>query len=274
VDTLFNLSTVTVGADPEFFIAKKGEIISGHKLPLGSKERPRRTTNGSVQCDGMAVEINVTPSLYKIGFLRNCANVLSDLEQIVKKTDPEMYILCRPTARFTEAYLETVPETAKELGCNPDWNAYELALNERPKADGTLRTAGGHIHIGWGAGFGVDSLEHISLCAEVAKQLDYFLGIPSLEWDRDNERRSLYGKAGAFRPKPYGMEYRVLSPVWLLSIVDTNKVFDGVVKALRLMNDGRILDAEYKGLARLIVDHSKIHWRESYPEFEKEMAKL
>jgi hypothetical protein len=34
-------------------------------------------------------------------------------------------------------------------------------------------------------------------------------------WDKDTERRKLYGKPGAFRPKPYGCEYRVLSNAWV-----------------------------------------------------------
>jgi hypothetical protein len=34
-------------------------------------------------------------------------------------------------------------------------------------------------------------------------------------WDKDKERRKLYGKPGAFRPKPYGCEYRVLSNAWV-----------------------------------------------------------
>ena len=45
--------------------------------------------------------------------------------------------------------------------------------------------------------------------------LDMYLGLPSLIWDRDTKRRSLYGDFGAFRPKPYGLEYRVLSNAWL-----------------------------------------------------------
>lgn len=269
---IFNLDAITIGADPEFFVGKRGEIVSGHTLPLGTKEEPRKTFSGAVQCDGMAVEVNVKPSITRAGFIRSCSDVLRELERIVKTVDPEMYLVCRPTARFTEKYLETVPESAKELGCHPDWNAYEMAQNERPKADGNLRTAGGHIHIGWGSGFNPDSLEHIGLCAEVAKQLDYCIGIPSLEWDRDNERRSLYGKAGAFRPKVYGMEYRVLSPVWLLSIANTSAVFNGTIKALRWMNEGRLLDEEYEGLAQTIINNNKVNWRHEYPQFEKAMV--
>jgi hypothetical protein len=45
--------------------------------------------------------------------------------------------------------------------------------------------------------------------------LDLRLAVPSLIWDKDKKRRLLYGKAGCFRPKPYGMEYRTLSNAWL-----------------------------------------------------------
>ena len=47
------------------------------------------------------------------------------------------------------------------------------------------------------------------------KQLDWYLGAWSLKMDPDPTRRLLYGKAGACRYKPYGVEYRVLSNFWL-----------------------------------------------------------
>src|SRR3546814_17499888 len=50
---------------------------------------------------------------------------------------------------------------------------------------------------------------------KLTKQLDAFLALPSLFYDDQVKRRSMYGAAGAFRTKPYGVEYRVLSNAWL-----------------------------------------------------------
>ncbi len=269
---LFHLPNVTIGADPEIFVGKANEIVSGHTLPFGTKEKPMVTKHGHVQIDGMALEVNVKLSENKVMFVRNCADVIGDLERLVKSCDPEMYLVCRPAARFTEKYLETIPESAKELGCNPDWNAYEMRENERPDAATTLRTAGGHVHIGWGSGFNCDSLEHIGTCAEIVKQLDYTIGLHSLEFDRDKERRELYGMAGSFRPKPYGVEYRVLSPMWLLNIKHQGMIWDGVMKALRMLNQGRVLDEEFEGLARECINHSKYEWRSEFPELVKALV--
>jgi hypothetical protein len=269
MSTVFNLAGITIGADPELFVARRGVIVSGHTLPLGTKAEPLKTTNGAVQVDGMAVEMNIPPTTEKVKFIQSCGYVLQDLEKLIKKSDPEMYLVCQPSARFTETYLAEVPESAKELGCNPDWDAYDMQQNPRPNAPAGLRTAGGHVHIGWGDGFNCDSLEHIGLCAEVAKQLDYCIGLPSLGWDLDNERRSLYGKAGAFRPKPYGMEYRVLSPMWLTSVTYLSVIWSGCFKALRMINEGDILDERFDGTARNLINNNTISWRTLYPDIEK-----
>lgn len=261
----FNLANVTIGADPEIFVGKDNEIVSGHHLPMGTKANPLKTKHGSVQVDGLALEVNVLPSKSRYEFIKNCANVIKDLDDLVKAADPEMYLIVKPTAWFTPQYLESLPEEAKELGCNPDWNAYELRENERPDASGSFRTSGGHIHIGWGEGFNPDSMQHIGLCAEVAKQLDYCIGLPSLDFDQDSKRRELYGKAGSFRPKPYGMEYRTMSPMWLMSMGHTSMVYQGSIKALRLLNEGRVLDEEFDGLARDCIDQNITKWRELHP---------
>lgn len=269
---MFNLANVTVGADPEFFVARRKEVVSAHNLPFGTKDKPLATEHGSVQVDGVALEVNVRPSKSRFEFIVNCGRVLNDLEELLKKADKEMYLLCQPTAHFTPDYLASLPEIARELGCNPDWNAYEMAPNERPKSDVNFRTAGGHVHIGWGEGFQVDSLEHIGVCAEIAKQLDYTIGLASLDFDKNKTRREMYGKAGAFRAKPYGMEYRTLSPVWLLNSGHTSMVFAGAIKALRLTNEGRILDEEFEGLARSCIDNSNDRWRVEFPELERAIA--
>jgi hypothetical protein len=45
--------------------------------------------------------------------------------------------------------------------------------------------------------------------------VDAYVGLPSIIYDTDVERRNLYGKAGCFRLQPYGFEYRTLSSFWI-----------------------------------------------------------
>lgn len=269
---MFDLANVTIGADPEFFVGKRNEVLSAHTIHLGSKEHPTATPNGHIQNDGMAVEVNVKPSKSKFEFIANCGLVLQDLEKKIKEVDPEMYLICNSTAHFTPQYLETVPESAKELGCSPDWNAYDMAENPRPDGKVDFRTAGGHIHIGFGSDFSCTALEHIGRCAEISKQLDYTVGLYCLDFDRDRKRAELYGKAGSFRPKSYGVEYRTLSPLWLAETHRTAMVYTGTIKALRLLNEGRVLDEEFEGLAREIIDKGEFEWRKMYPDLEKAIA--
>lgn len=47
------------------------------------------------------------------------------------------------------------------------------------------------------------------------RYIDAFVGLPSIIYDTDVERRKLYGKAGCFRLQPYGFEYRTLSSFWI-----------------------------------------------------------
>ncbi len=47
--------------------------------------------------------------------------------------------------------------------------------------------------------------------------MDAYLGMPSILWGNNSVRRKLYGKAGAFRFKSYGCEYRTPDNAWLMS---------------------------------------------------------
>lgn len=205
-----------VGADPELFVRDgKGQLISGHHFQCGTKEKPMAVANGHVQNDGMALEFNVKPSETRIEFVSNTLAVLKDLNSFVQQIDQDAKLVPLPVADFGEKYIDSVPVDVSALGCNPDYNAYTESPNPTPNGSLPFRTGSGHIHIGWTTNEEPTNGEHFARCCALAKEMDYYLGLPSLLWDSENRRRQLYGKAGAFRPKPYGMEYRVLSNAWL-----------------------------------------------------------
>lgn len=103
--------------------------------------------------------------------------------------------------------------------CDPDYNAWTEEQNPKPEGAATnLRSAGFHIHIGYDGNNTDTSLK-------IIKHLDMYLGVPSVLADPDVERRKLYGKAGAFRLQPWGVEYRVLSSYMMSSPVFLRNIF-------------------------------------------------
>ena len=236
---------ILIGADPELFVKKDGVVVSGHDLIQGTKADPFPVQDGAVQVDGMALEFNIDPAPSVEDFTFNITSVMTQLQDMV----PDHELLLDSVAHFDEAYLEGVPKSAKVLGCDPDFNAYTERENKSPDASRTMRTAAGHIHIGWTEGEHAHDDHHFSKCIDIVKQLDIYLGIPSLLYDEGDERREMYGKAGAFRPKSYGVEYRVLSNKWLQSKELMEQVYNNACQAVVDIMDGTvmstyILDAE------------------------------
>ncbi len=101
---------------------------------------------------------------------------------------------------------------------------------------------------------------HFTSCCQLVKQLDYFLGIPSLLLDKDEERRHLYGKAGAFRPKPYGVEYRVLSNFWLKSPELMRWVYNTTHLAISELMKGNELARHYPQEAKMCINNPKDYY--------------
>ena len=206
------------GCDPEMFIRnEEGVLVSAVGLVPGTKESPHKVERGTVQVDGMAAEIGIDP----VDNFKDWNDSIVDVTRQLKAMLPKGYGLAlEPAVRFSQSVMDAQPDTAKVLGCDPDYNAWTGEINPYPDTidDPFLRTASGHVHIGW-----LDSPEfmpvtdelHVKNCRDLVKQLDWFLGAWSVKKDADVTRRKLYGKAGAFRPKPYGAEYRVLSNFWL-----------------------------------------------------------
>lgn len=220
----------SIGADPELFVTNNGKLVSAYGLVPGTKEAPFKVKHGAVQVDGMALEFNIDPAFTFSEFERNITSTMNQMKAML----PEGYeFLIEPVAEFGAEYIEAQPKEAKELGCNPDFNAYTRKENPRPDANMPFRTASGHLHIGWTNGVDPYDKGHLEACYALVKSLDSWIGIPSLVWDADDKRRSLYGQAGAFRPKHYGLEYRVPSNMWLVDPVFRKTVYYNTIEAIK-----------------------------------------
>lgn len=240
--------TLKVGADPEVFVKLDSQFVSGHGLISGTKKEPFPVQGGAVQVDGMALEFNIDPASDSNTFVSNINSVMHQLESMVSGYE----IAIVPVVDFSDEVLSKQPLEALELGCDPDFNAWKKEVNPHPEAQ-TFRTAAGHIHVGWTE----DQSSHIDTAhgaagMAFARQLDFFLGLPSLLYDTDTRRRSLYGRAGACRIKPYGVEYRVLSNAWLTSDKLKKAVFDNTKVAFDEMVKGNVLEKKFGNIEDII----------------------
>ena len=234
-------SGFSFGCDPELFLVDKdGKPVSAHGLIPGTKAAPYKCPSGAYQVDGIAAEFNTDPvdSADFNTFNANIVRVIKELDTAVKAAKPDARFNISPVMEFDQAFADSLPEEAKELGCDPDYDAYTLKPNPRPNGDRLFRTASGHLHIGWGSDIPTDNEEHLQICADFVKMLDATVGLLMTYIDRDPRRRELYGKAGAFRPKPYGVEYRTPSSVWLKNKVYRQAVWRQMNLAIRFLRHG------------------------------------
>jgi len=110
-------------------------------------------------------------------------------------------------------------------GCEPDFNAWNGHMNKKPTPPvPNMRSAGGHVHI-----------ETTLNKRHVIQACDLFLGVPSVLMDEGEMRKQLYGKAGCFRPKSYGVEYRTLSNFWIFKKKYIEWVWRSTARALNIV---------------------------------------
>jgi hypothetical protein len=248
------------GCDPELFVFKDGVAVSAEGLLPGTKAYPHPVEHGAVQVDGMAAEFNIDPVTTFKDFNRNIEAVMKQLTGLL----PAGYELrAIPSVVFDKDIFDAAPECAKELGCSPDYNAWAGEVNPPPKSHDNpyLRTASGHLHIGWTEGAELSDAQHIMNCRDLVKQLDWYLGGWSVKIDSDPTRRQLYGRAGACRLKDYGVEYRVLSNFWITSRDRRLAVWNRLQQAIGAMAKSYIPDKAKGGYNELLqrgINDSKL----------------
>jgi len=219
-----------IGADPECFVGNKEGVVSVIGKIGGTKSHPQPLPIGpgfAIQEDNVALEYNVPPSSSKTGFVDNITTAMEFIGSVLNDRY-QLNFVKDSAISFPDAELSH--PAAHVFGCDPDFNAWTRRMNRKPRAsDPNLRSCGGHIHIG------IKGTEYEGLPPEeIIKACDLFLGIPSVIMDNGVLRKQLYGKAGAYRVKDYGVEYRTLSNYW---------IFDKKYMEWVYENTGRSLDA-------------------------------
>ena len=199
------MSIVTIGCDPEFLLRENGILRASQRRCPGTKKRPHALSVGMVHRDNVAVEIGVNPASTADELVFNIRKTMEEVRELIGL----QYELCiESSALFPEEELNS--SEAMRFGCEGDFDAWCIEQNFTPSAHAAqgLRSAGGHVHIGYPSPTTEENLI-------VGRAADIFIGLRSVQYDKDVLRRKLYGRASSIRHKPYGVEYRSPSNWWL-----------------------------------------------------------
>lgn len=207
------------GTDPEAFIMSKktGQFISAAGIIPGTKSLPFKVEKGAVQVDGLAAEFNIDPVDNATDFDNNIQTVLNQLIQMIHEVDTDLELVFTPTAHFDTDYFVKLSAENKILGCDPDFNIRgEINVVKEDLSETPIRTAAGHVHIGWRMDADVQDPMHFEDCRNVSEsffnsKLAFFEPTTAAE----KVRLNYYGHSGAFRPKKYGVELRSPSNRWV-----------------------------------------------------------
>lgn len=231
-----------LGCDPEWFLrdVHTGEPRSAIGRFMGTKKEPVPLEDGvSVQVDNVAVEYGITPATSEQHWVDLNHSARIQIAALAAKHNCNLLIT--PSVIFPETELNC--EAAWLFGCEPDLNAWTKEWNPKPEAaNPLLRSAGAHLH------FGLDYDKQ--LLAEVVKATDMYIAVPGLLVDPDDRRRELYGKAGACRFKPYGVEWRTGSNFWTANTTRIRWVYRTVNSMLEALAKGLKVPA----IVREIID--------------------
>lgn len=292
-----------IGADPEFFFKDKqtGQVIGSEKL-IKAEERIYET--GTLIRDGVAAEINPDAAYCREVLWANINDLMNLAE--ARAYDKGATVCFDTTVTLTQENFNALSPISKQFGCVPSQNAYGVMPIPAGSSDIPVRSAGGHIHLGYKFDEleGWNEKEHFMNIIKagddtVVKVLDVLVGNTCVLFDQfpgSKERRKTYGRAGEYRSKPYGLEYRTPSNFWLrdyrlfgmafglarqaLWIVGYNKTEqvlgevnqDDIIKAIN-DNDAVLALKNFKKYAPIVATlHSGWNYpldSETYYEFEK-----
>lgn len=231
------INNATIGTDPELFLFSPlyNKYVPVCGLVGGTKEEPipinEENKAYSLQEDNVALEFTIPPAKSKSEFINSINFVKNYITETVLKP-MELVPHYIASARFNDTDLDN--PAAQHMGCSASYDAWSFEEHRVDRSDYTLRTTGMHIHVGY-------DKPNDKASIDIIRAMDLFLGVPSVLIDPDTERRKMYGKAGDFRMKKYGVEYRVLSSYFIQNDELIGWVYDQTQAAIDFVNQGGII---------------------------------
>lgn len=205
-----------IGMDAEFFIRNDKGFIAAARVIPGLKHQPFKLDNGVCHPDGLSLEVGAPPSTTPEGMIVNLFKVLAEVKE--KYLDPAGCSIAYQHYVNTGS-VQGVQSEDLQFGCGREFDAYYInMIKQVGNSYPNYRFSGFHIHLGFGSGFEENNLNFRDL-GRLVKSLDSAFFQAGLGTSRG--RANSYGGYGAFRIKPYGIEYRMLD---CEVITDTNKL--------------------------------------------------
>jgi len=243
----------TFGSDPEFIainIDTQQPISCVGKIG-GTKHEPLSIGEGcSRQEDNVLAEVCIPPVTNKKDFVKYITYAKNEVNKLLTKFNAKL--ISASSMEYPNEELQS--KAARKFGCSESWCAWTGESVDVPPAEmvGNLRSAGFHIHIGFKG-----DIEDFDLIETLIRNMDKYLGLPSLIIDRDTDRRKIYGKAGDFRSEELAddiikIEYRTLGANMGATDELMEYCFDQTLLAIEATNRGESPDP----VIEKIIDNS------------------
>lgn len=232
------MTTFTVGIEREMPVYVNNTAVPAQLLiPQYTKENPFHVNGGTMHHDCSLLEFTTPPcdspgslrSSYNLqkeyvrGTLLKTSDVYRRGADVVGEAVRSITLAESTAATFSQVEFMNQPEN-RELGCSPSRNAYgSRPIRPEGYAD-TKRFGGTHLNISTPD---TTSAEDRSLVMAV----DIAFAMPHMitcnDPDDEQLRRELYGRAGEYRRKDFGIEFRVLSSNFL-SFYSIARIYDAL----------------------------------------------
>ncbi len=265
---------VTLGADPEFFVAKVSKVapksIGPNPHPWGSQKWQNFELNGGNPGPAKVVQTFVPITgllggtkekpipIPNTGHLKDfkmqedgpavefnippCGTspsfgnaIINSLDYLAAYLSTKGLVPLQST-RFVELTDEHFElfPTLRVVGCDPDILAYSENGTTKRPIPEYGKIRGAGGHIH----IGYD--KKLIPPQILAKLLDITLLLPLLKDDKQGKRRIFNGLAGLYRDKPYGMEYRPLSNFWIWDQGSTQRISASIFKLMQSLSSNLI----------------------------------